>query len=153
MKKILLTLIIAAAAAAPAMGQTKDSKSNSGMRSAIETASKKFVEVFSKGDAAGLAAMYAEGARVLPPNSTAIEGKQSIQELWQAFINTGAKISLSTTYVEGRDDLAYEVGTYKLTPSAGKQDTGKFVVVWKRQNRAWKIAADIWNSDLPATGQ
>jgi ketosteroid isomerase-like protein len=153
MRRIFLTLILAAAAASPALGQGRDKSSNSGVRNAIESASKKFAEVFSKGDAAALAAMYADGARVLPPNSTMVEGRQRIQELWQNLINTGAQLSLSTTDVEGRGDLAYEVGTYNLTNPDGKADTGKYVVVWRRQKDAWKLAADIWNSDLPASGQ
>jgi ketosteroid isomerase-like protein len=50
--------------------------------------------------------------------------------------------------------LAYTQGTYEFTatdPKSGPvNDRGKFVVVWKKQtDGGWKIAADIWNSDLP----
>jgi ketosteroid isomerase-like protein len=149
MKNLLLVLLIAAAVAIPLSAQSKG-KTDDGLRKAIESASKKFNEIYNKGDAAGLAAMYAGGARVLPPNAAAVPNDQGILDLWRSFINSGAKLSLATTFVEGRGDLAYEVGTYSITAADGGKDTGKFVVVWKRQNGAWKIAADIWNSDLPA---
>lgn len=151
MKHLLVVLFIATASAMPVMAQSKESKVQSDIRKAIEAASKKFNEVFTKGDAAGLAAMYAKGAKVLPPNGTIIESDPGILELWRSFIGSGAKLSLGTTFVDGRGDLAYEVGTYSITTPDGGKDTGKFVVVWKRQNGVWKIAADIWNSDLPTT--
>jgi ketosteroid isomerase-like protein len=94
--------------------------------------------------------MYADGAKVLPPNAAAITNDQGVLAMWRSFIDSGAKFSIATTFVEGRGDLAYEVGTYSITAADGGKDTGKFVVVWKRQNGAWKIVADIWNSDLPA---
>ena len=31
-------------------------------------------------------------------------------------------------------------------------DTGKYVVVWRKIGSEWKAAADIFNSDLPASG-
>src|SRR5687767_4867737 len=148
MKNLLLVSFIAAAAAIPVLGQSKE-KTDSEMRKAIESASRKFNEVYTKGDAPGLAAMYVSGARVLPPNGSAIQNDQGIRELWRSLIDSGAKLSLATTFADGRGDLAYEVGTYSITNLDGAKDTGKFVLVWKRQNGVWKIAADIWNSDLP----
>jgi hypothetical protein len=29
-------------------------------------------------------------------------------------------------------------------------DTGKYIVIWKRENGAWKWHRDIWNSSRPA---
>lgn len=151
MKHILLILILVIATALSGLGQMGD-KSGGEVRRAIESSSQKFVEVFTKGDAAGLAAMYADGAKVMPPNSPVVQGRDPIKTLWQTLISSGAKLSLSTVDVQSRGDLAYEVGTYKLTGADGKVDTGKFVVVWKRHKSAWKILADIWNSDLPTPG-
>lgn len=138
-------------AASVSLGQTKGSKASGGnVRGEIETASKRFVEVFSKGDGAKIADMYADGARVMPPNSPMLPaGKQKIQEFWQGFINTGAKLSLSTTDVEAQGNVAIETGTYEVIMPDKTRDTGKFVVVWKREKGAWKLATDIWNSDMP----
>ncbi len=153
MNRIFLALLILIVAAPLSLGQTKGNKTSDGnIRSAIEAANKRFVEAFSKGDAARIADMYAEGARVMPPNSPMVQGRQKIQELWQSFINTGAKLTLSTSDVEAQGNVLYEVGTYELIFPANKRDAGKYVVVWRRQKGDWKLAVDIWNSNMPVLG-
>ena len=154
MNRIFLALVILIVAAPLSLGQTKGNKtSNGNIRSAIEAANKRFVEAFSKGDAARIADMYAEGARVMPPNSPMAQGRQRIQELWQSLINTGAKLTLSTSDVEAHGNVVYEVGTYELIFPDNKRDAGKYVVVWRRQKGDWKLAVDIWNSNMPLLGQ
>ena len=41
---------------------------------------------------------------------------------------------------------AREIGTFSLKAKgpAPKEITGKYVVVWERIGRDWKLAADIW---------
>ena len=154
MNRIFLALVILIVAAPLSLGQTKGNKTSDGnIRSAIEAANKRFVEAFSKGDAARIADMYAEGARVMPPNSPMLQGRQRIQELWQSFINTGAKLILSTSDVEAQGNVVNEVGTYELIFPDNKRDAGKYVVVWRRQKGGWKLAVDIWNSNMPVLGQ
>jgi ketosteroid isomerase-like protein len=49
-------------------------------------------------------------------------------------------------------DLAYEVGTFELTldDAQGKpvKTPGKYVVVWKQTDGKWRVAADIFNTDV-----
>ena len=47
-------------------------------------------------------------------------------------------------------------GTYEetMTDANGKpvKDRGKYIEIFKKQaDRTWKVVADIWNSDLPAS--
>lgn len=63
-------------------------------------------------------------------------------------------LTLSTVEVTELGDTAYEVGAYtmKLRPPGADvmNDSGKYVVIWQRQgDGSWKLAVDIWNSDLP----
>ena len=56
--------------------------------------------------------------------------------------------------VAGSGDLAYSTGTYQMSApdDSGKSitDHGKYVAVWKKQaDGNWKVAVDIWNTDLP----
>ncbi|MCA1633871.1 MAG: DUF4440 domain-containing protein [Acidobacteria bacterium] len=154
MIRIFLVLVIMIVAVSLSPGQTKGNKtSGSNVRNAIEAANKRFVEALSKGDAARIADMYAEGARVLPPNSPMVQGRQRIQEFWQSFINAGAKLTLSTSDVEAQGNVAYEVGTYELIFPDNKRDAGKYVVVWRRQKGDWKLAVDIWNSNMPVSSK
>ena len=51
-------------------------------------------------------------------------------------------------------NLAYERGIINMdiVPEGGQAmtDKGKYLVVMKRQaDSSWKVAVDIWNSDLP----
>ena len=159
MKRSILIAVLIVLAASPLSGQTKgDQPASVNVRTAIEAANKKFIEAFNKGDVATVAGLYATDAKVLPPNSQMVEGRQNIQAFWQSLVKMGAKLSqLETTHVESHGDLAYEVGTYTLNiqPASGQAvtDTGKYVVVWKRQGGEWKLVADIWNTNMPAAEQ
>ena len=124
------------------------------VRKSIESNNKRFVDVFNKGDAAAVAAMYTSNARLLPPNSPMIGGRQGIQEFWQSLITAGVKaVRLETDQVEACGNTAYEVGKYTLTiPSlrgGTLTDEGKYVVIWKRQGKQWKLAADTFNTSMP----
>ena len=49
-------------------------------------------------------------------------------------------------------DLAIDRGTYRFQGKVdGKtlNETGKYLIIWRKVGKDWKIAADIWNSDRP----
>ncbi len=98
--------------------------------------------------------MYTMDARLLPPNSEMVEGRANIQKFWQGAISAGLKlVSLETVHVETHGNIAVEIGRYTSTaPGAGGTTTtekGKYVVVWKRDGRRWKLAVDIFNTSMP----
>ena len=100
---------------------------------------------------------YDERASMLIPNAPIVTGREEIRSAWeQMFATPGFSLAPKTTKIEvaRSGDLAYAQGTYEFTANDpnGKpvNDRGKFVVVWKKQaDGAWKIVADIWNSDTP----
>src|SRR5215210_1374695 len=101
----------------------------------IEQRNREFVAAFNRGDAAGVAALYTENARVLPPGGAIVSGQQAIQEFWQSVMGMGVReVDLRTQDVELGGDLAYEIGsaTLKMQPPDGSPmtDTVKYVVVW-----------------------
>ena len=120
---------------------------------AIVAADQTFMTIFSRGDAAGLAALYTENGQFLPPNSDFVTGKQAIQATFQAFMDMGIKaIKLEAIEVEGFGDTASEVGRYTLLDQSGQVlDQGKFIVIWKQEGGQWKLHRDIINSSMPAT--
>ena len=120
---------------------------------AIVAADQTFMTTFSRGDAAGLAALYTENGQFLPPNSDFVTGKQAIQATFQAFMDMGIKaIKLETIEVEGYGDTASEVGRYILESGDGQVlDQGKFIVIWKQEAGQWKLHRDIINSSMPAS--
>lgn len=126
-------------------------QAQSPVRRAIEANTKQFIEAFNKGDFAAVANMYTMNARLLPPNTAMIEGRANIQTYWQGAISAGMKMnSLDIVDLDILGNTAIEVGRYSATLPGGATDTGKYVVVWKRQGRDWKLAVDTFNSDRPA---
>lgn len=124
---------------------------NSEVRDAIVAADENFMAAFNKGDAAGVAALYTEDGQLLPPNGDFVTGKQAIQDFWQGVMDAGIKgAKLEIVEVEEYADTAYEIGKYTLYGAEGQEvDTGKYLVIWKQENRQWKLHRDIWNSSMP----
>jgi uncharacterized protein (TIGR02246 family) len=125
------------------------------IRTAIAAPIEQFMVAFSRGNAAGVAAVYTEDAQVLPPNSDVVSGKQAIQTLWQGAMNMGVTaVNLETGEAEQYGNTAYEVGRFTLQGAEGQMiDAGKYVVIWKQEGGQWKLHRDIWNSSRPAPGQ
>ena len=121
-------------------------------RAEIEAANTRFLTALSAGDAAGVAAAYAENASLLPAHSDFVTGRAAIEKFWAGAINAGVKRAVFTTLeVEGHGNTAHEVGRYTMYGTDGKMlDAGKYVVIWKREQNAWRIYRDIWTTNLPA---
>jgi ketosteroid isomerase-like protein len=122
---------------------------------AITAGNKIFMAAFTKGDAADIVACYTQDAKLFPPHSQIITGSQSIKAFWQGEMNLGIKErELETIEVELREDLAIEVGKYSVTIQSEsgdrRTDTGKYLVVWKKDGESWKMHIDIWNTSTPA---
>ena len=122
------------------------------VRSGIEASNKQFVAAASKGDGAGLAALYTSDAQLLPANSEVVSGTVAIQKFWQGVVDSGVRgVTLKTLEAEGHGATAHEVGQYELHDPGGKLlDRGKYVVIWKRDGARWKLYRDIWTLSLPA---
>jgi len=109
-------------------------------------------------DAAGIASLYAEDGAVMPPNGPIGKGRAAIQQTWASMMQTpGFDLTFvpEQIIVSSSGDMALDRGTYRLAvaPNGTAQtDTGKYVVVWRKIGSEWKAAADIFNSDLPASG-
>ena len=122
------------------------------VHNAIVAANKIFMDNFSRGDAAGLAALYTENAQFLPPNSDFVSGKEAIQTALQGLIDSGIKtLKLETLEVEGYGDTASEVGKYILGGEGNEvMDEGKYIVIWRQEAGQWKLHRDMINSSMPA---
>ena len=104
------------------------------------------------GDAKAVGKMYTSRAHLLPPNAGFFKGIKAITGFWQGAIDMGIRgVALKSTEVEHLGTTAIEVGTYKLSTGDGSVlDTGKYVVVWKKDGGAWKLHRDIFNSSVEA---
>jgi len=104
------------------------------------------------GNAAAVAKMYAKGAKLMPPQMGILKGKD-ILGFWKGATEMGIKgAKLKTQEVElAGAGTAIEVGTYTLLGGDGSSlDEGKYIVVWKKDGKAWKLYRDIFNTSKPA---
>ena len=126
--------------------------SSTEIHEAIVAAVETFMTTFSRGDAAGMAALYTESGQILPPNSDFVTGKQALQAEFQASMDMGIKaIKLETIEAEGYDDTAYEVGRVTLEGEEGQVlDQCKYIIIWKQEAGQWKLHRDIFNTSMPA---
>ena len=117
----------------------------------------RWLQLVKAKDAASIAGLYTEDGAVMPPNAPIGKGHDAIQKTWAAMMGTpGFDLSFvpEQIIVSSSGDMALDRGTYKLNiaPNGTAQaDTGKYVVVWRKIDGQWKAAADIFNSDLPAS--
>jgi uncharacterized protein (TIGR02246 family) len=118
----------------------------------------RWLELVKAKDAAGIAALYAEDGVVMPPNAPIGKGRAAIQQTWASLMQTpGFALTFAPEQivVSASGDMALDRGTYRLALAphgTAQTDTGKYVVVWRKIGGEWKAAADIFNSDLPASG-
>ncbi|CCG04373.1 YybH family protein [Blastococcus saxobsidens] len=120
-------------------------------RSDIDALNATFMKGVETGHAAVLASVYAPDARVLPPGSPAVTGG-AIEQFWQGILDMGITGAvLKTGSLDEREDVAIEEGQYEMRVGADVVDTGKYVVVHRKQSDGgWRWGLDIWNSDSAA---
>jgi ketosteroid isomerase-like protein len=93
---------------------------------------------------------YTSDARLLPPNGEMTSGKDAVRAVFGGMIEAGIGGDLTSIDAVVVGDIGYNVGTYTLTSGDALVDRGKFIETWSRgSDGQWRIANDIWNSDLP----
>lgn len=117
-------------------------------RSDIDALNATFMKGMETGDAAMIASVYTPDARVMPPGAPVVTGG-GIEQFWQGVLGMGVTGGvLKTVSLEERDDVAVEEGQYEMRVGTDVVDTGKYVVVHRRQpDGGWRLDLDIWNSD------
>ncbi len=115
-----------------------------------------FVAAYNAKDPDKAASYFSGAATLMPPNSSAVHGPESIKGYYQIrFDQQGATdLQVEPGEIQGSGTLAYIVGTYtlRLAPPGGSEsrDRGKFV--WIARNMPgnnWRFEVHIWSSDLP----
>ena len=83
-------------------------------RAEVDEANRRFMEAMERGDAASVAALYAEDAVVLPPDAPMVSGRSAIEEFWRGLMGAGARgVNLETLRLAGSGDvLAGIVGAH-----------------------------------------
>jgi uncharacterized protein (TIGR02246 family) len=138
MRGIALAVAFVVVLAAPAFAQKAE----------IEAVNAKWIELFNKGDFAGIASLYTADASAFPPGSPIVRGRDAIRAMWKDMAEKFGDPKLTTLDVKPLGAAAArEIGTFSLkTKGPTPQEvTGKYVVVWEKVGSDWQLAGDIWN--------
>ena len=118
----------------------------------IQAAEAKFEKLFNAGDIDAFIPIYAEDARLLPPNNGVITGRAAVKEFWAGMMAAGIKVEVSTVSAKGYKKTAIEEGVVSIYAGDDKVDEVKFIIIWKKIDGEWKIHQDIWSSNNPLPG-
>jgi uncharacterized protein (TIGR02246 family) len=138
MRKLALVIACFVGLIVPAAAQKAD----------IEAVNAKWVAFFNKGDFDGLASLYTADAAVFPPGAAMVKGRAAIGAMWKGMAAQVGDPKVTTLDVKRLGPAAVrEIGTFSLKTKepTPKEVTGKYVVVWEKVGKDWKLAADIWN--------
>jgi len=120
---------------------------------------RRFSEGYKKLDAAAVVNLYSETAAYLAPESHIQIGRQKVSGIFTGFFDSvkrrNGRLEISFRILQRQIDknLAYDVGIYTLTSfndkGESRKDSGKFVVVARRENgNVWRFQVDGY-SGLP----
>ena len=107
---------------------------------AIRRISEDWIRFYNAGDAAKVAALYADDGYYLSAHILA-HGRPAIQAYWERGIKAGGHIDYIkplTTFYSG--DIGYTAGTYQAT-NAGVTVDGRILIVLRKVEDKWLIAA------------
>lgn len=138
MRRVVLAIAFVAATVAPAGAQQAE----------IAAVNGKWIGFFNKGDFDGVASLYTADATAFPPGSPMVKGRAAIGAMWKSMAEQMTDPKVTTIDVKRLGPAAArEIGTFSLKTkgSTSKEVTGKYVVIWQKVGKDWKLATDIWN--------
>lgn len=142
-------LLSACAAGEPAVDAAAEEQ-------AIRELDARWNQAIADRDVDAIVALYADDGYLAPTNAPRIAGHDALRDAWTHMLDLTEGQAVITPVdidVARAGDMAVETGDYRLSVRNGGQlmeDSGKYVVVWKKVDGTWKVAADIFNTNLPA---
>jgi len=119
----------------------------------LDALTAQWVAAFKAKDFAAIEALMAPDALLLAPGAPPVQGPKAVAAIWESWgALPNVAIDFGGTFAEVADsgELAYDYGTYTFAFDGEQgpfKENGKYIVVWKKIDGAWKIAADIFNNN------
>ncbi len=124
---------------------------------ALNRLAAEFAAAFNAKDAKRITAFYTDDGVIMPPDQGMVRGRRDIEAYYaRGFQQDVADFRLVPIESVISGEQAFEAGTSRLTHRRGLSSraavgaatqTGKYLVVYKREGGAWRIAYDIFNND------
>jgi uncharacterized protein (TIGR02246 family) len=126
-------------------------------RRRIESATAELLAAVNASDASRVLAVWADDGVLMPPHHPAVRGRSALDQYFRnLFSRRNLKFAFTSSEIQLAGDVAFERVTYVAStwPATGgpaAEDVGKGLHVYRREaDGSWKLAQDIWNSDLGA---
>jgi ketosteroid isomerase-like protein len=159
MKSIVTCLLVAAlfSACAPAESPKPAVAPAPDAAAIAKEAHESYVAAINSNDVETLMRAVTNDIVYMPPHDLALAGKDAVRGWVHAYFGAYRTQREKTTLefvVAG--DWAFEQYSYKSTDTpvkggAAATDTGKGINIYRREaDGKWRVARDVWNSDLPA---
>ena len=123
---------------------------------AIRELDRRWVRELAARNVSGIVDLYADDGMAMAPNGPAARGKAAVSAAYTDMLRPENNLSLTfeptQITVAAAGDVAHDIGTYRLsldTPGGRINDNGKYITLWKKVDGQWKVAADMFNTDLP----
>jgi ketosteroid isomerase-like protein len=145
-------MIIAAACAPPAeeTPPAEPAVDVAAEAAAIMQLERDWSAMFGAGDVDAIMNLHAADAVQFPDGMKAVVGQEALRASWEAFAAMeDLNISWEPTaaFVSPDGNMAYDYGTSLMETPDGAVP-GKYLVVWVKVDGEWKVAADMFNSNV-----
>jgi ketosteroid isomerase-like protein len=128
-------------------------------RTALRAAADAYHEAAHRGDFGGMVDFYANDGFIVPPNAAEEKGLQGARNFFAAIAEIpGLRVRFVDVRVEvaASGDMGYTLADIEISfegpDGEPVEDKERDFHLWKKQDGKWKIAVDIWNSELPLPG-
>lgn len=144
----------------PEQQASRIARESQAAKQAIDATNATWARLSAAGHADSIARYYDAAAVLLPPNMSAVRGRDAIRAFF-GVLNTMSSppptLALRAESVWANGPAAVELGRWTFTwpagakrpPGAPAVDSGKYMVRWVNERGQWLMAQDIWNSDTP----
>lgn len=148
---IPLLFLAASAGAGPSKGDADDA------RAAVRRADLDRCAAMAARDLGRFLSLLSDDVAFFPDQMPVARGKEAVRELLAPFFDPkgpSMRCEPGTAEVSRSMDLAYVTGTYDEKGTAAARGPtrghGKYVTIWRKSGRAWKLVVHIGNAEPPA---
>ena len=128
-------------------------------QAALRAAADAYHEAAQRGDFGSMVEFYANDGLIMPPNAAEEEGLQGARNFVAVIAEIpGLRLHFADVRVEvaASGDMGYTLADIEISVEGPDgepaEDKERDFHLWKKQDGEWKIAIDIWNSELPLPG-
>jgi ketosteroid isomerase-like protein len=123
----------------------------SAAKKAIAESNARYFQSFVKNDSSIFINSYADDACILAPNAPAFCGRDAIAKFFRAGYQDyglrNGKFITTNVYGDGKE-YVMEEGLWQSINAKGELfDDGKFLVLWKKTSKGWKMFRDSFSSN------